>query len=170
MKYYYTAIKDLIIFEPNTLNDKRGQFYESYVQKYFNKIVGREINFVQENFSISKLGVLRGMHYQKKPYEQGKLVSVVNGKILDVALDLRKDSDTYGNYVMEELSSDNKKQLWIPEGFAHGFLALTDNASVKYKTTSYYSSDHDVTIKYNDPQFSIDWPKNIDYIISEKDS
>jgi dTDP-4-dehydrorhamnose 3,5-epimerase len=109
------------------------------------------------------------MHYQKQPYEQAKLISVDQGEVFDVALDIRENSSTYGKWISEILSSDNKKQMWIPEGFAHGFLALTNDAVLNYKTTNYYSPEHEITFKYNDPRFSIDWPKNIDYIISDKD-
>ena len=169
MKYYKKEISEIIIFEPQIHNDKRGCFYESYIKKYYNQTIGRDINFIQENTSISKLGALRGMHYQKQPYEQAKLISVDQGEVFDVALDIRQNSSTYGKWISEILSSDNKKQMWIPEGFAHGFLALTNDAVLNYKTTNYYSPEHEITFKYNDPRFSIDWPKNIDYIISDKD-
>ncbi len=170
MKYYKKEISEIIIFEPSVHEDERGCFYESYVKEFYNKAIGRDVNFIQENVSVSKIGVLRGMHYQRQPYEQAKLISVAKGEVFDVALDIRENSLTYGKWTSEILSSENNKRMWIPEGFAHGFLALTDDVVLNYKTTEYYSPDHEMIFKYNDPKFSIDWPKEINYIISEKDS
>ena len=170
MKYYKKEISEIIIFQPELHTDQRGCFYESYVKKFYDNIIGRDLNFVQENVSISKSGVLRGMHCQIKPYEQAKLISVVKGEVFDVALDIRENSPTYAKWTSEILSSENNKRMWIPEGFAHGFLALTDEVILNYKTTDYYSPNHEINFKYDDPRFSISWPNNVDYIISEKDS
>tara|TARA_B100000161_G_C33480399_1_gene382276 strand:- start:347 stop:868 length:522 start_codon:yes stop_codon:yes gene_type:complete len=169
MKHYKKDILDVIVIENDVHHDDRGFFYESFVKKKFDEIVGKEITFVQDNCAYSKLGVLRGMHYQDTPYAQGKLISVIRGEIYDVALDLRKESASYGKWTSEYLSSKNKKQMWIPEGFAHGYLAMTDDVFINYKTTNYYSKKHEHVIAYNNPLFQIEWPSEIEYIISEKD-
>jgi dTDP-4-dehydrorhamnose 3,5-epimerase len=161
-------ISDLLLIEPQVFKDERGFFFESFNQNDFEEAVGRNITFVQDNHSKSSKGVLRGLHYQKPPFEQGKLVRVTYGEVWDVAVDLRKNSATYGEWVGEILSAENKNQLWIPEGFAHGFLVLSEKADFLYKTTNFYHPGLEVSIKWNDHNLNIDWP-NIDKIISEKD-
>ena len=169
MKVNPTTITDVKVITPEFFEDDRGFFYESFNQKKFNEAIGLKIIFVQDNESKSKKGVLRGMHYQKQPFSQGKLIHVNHGEIFDVALDIRKDSSSYGEWVSEILSSDNKKQLWIPEGFAHGFLALSEEVKVIYKTTQFYSKNHEKTIKYNDKKFNIKWPEMTQYFLSDND-
>ena len=144
---------------PNVFKDDRGYFMESWNQQKFDEIVGYRTIFVQDNHSRSSKGVLRGMHYQIAPHAQGKLVKCIAGEIFDVAVDIRSNSDTYGKWVSVILSSENNNQLWIPKGFAHGFLALTSIADVYYKTTNYYSSENERSILWNDPEISISWPK-----------
>jgi dTDP-4-dehydrorhamnose 3,5-epimerase len=170
MKVTSLKIPDVKLIEPSVFIDERGFFYESFNQKKFNESVGKEIYFVQDNHSKSKKGVLRGMHFQKKPYAQGKLIRVIKGQIYDVALDLREESNSYGQWLSEILSAENKKQLWIPEGFAHGFLAISDEVEIVYKTTNYYSRDHEETIFFNDQRFNITWPEDFTFTLSEKDS
>ncbi|ECP4318323.1 dTDP-4-dehydrorhamnose 3,5-epimerase, partial [Salmonella enterica] len=148
---------------------ERGFFMESFNQKVFEEAVGRKIEFVQDNHSKSTKGVLRGLHYQVEPYAQGKLVRCIAGEVFDVAVDIRKDSETFGKWVGVNISSENKRQLWIPEGFAHGFLVLSDSADFLYKTSNYYSPIHERGIVWNDPTININWPINIDKILSEKD-
>ena len=140
--------------------DDRGFFYESFNQNKFEEAMGKKINFVQDNHSKSIKGVLRGLHYQLPPKAQGKLVRVTQGEVFDVAVDIRKSSPTFGQWVGEILSSDNKKQMWIPEGFAHGFLTLSDTAEFLYKTTDFYSKDHEQAIIWNDESIGIDWPSD----------
>ncbi|EIJ8570607.1 dTDP-4-dehydrorhamnose 3,5-epimerase, partial [Salmonella enterica] len=135
---------------------------ESFNQKVFEEAVGRKIEFVQDNHSKSTKGVLRGLHYQVEPYAQGKLVRCIAGEVFDVAVDIRKDSETFGKWVGVNISSENKRQLWIPEGFAHGFLVLSDSADFLYKTSNYYSPIHERGIVWNDPTININWPINID--------
>ncbi|HFW3907855.1 TPA: dTDP-4-dehydrorhamnose 3,5-epimerase, partial [Salmonella enterica subsp. enterica serovar Aberdeen] len=142
----------------------------SFNQKVFEEAVGRKIEFVQDNHSKSTKGVLRGLHYQVEPYAQGKLVRCIAGEVFDVAVDIRKDSETFGKWVGVNISSENKRQLWIPEGFAHGFLVLSDSADFLYKTSNYYSPIHERGIVWNDPTININWPINIDKILSEKDT
>ena len=137
MKVTSLKIPDIKLIEPEVFEDKRGSFFESFNQQKFNDAVGQKITFVQDNQSKSKRGVLRGLHYQDEPLAQGKLVRVISGEVFDVALDIRKNSATYGQWVAERLSAENKKQLWIPQGFAHGFLTITDNAEFLYKTTQF---------------------------------
>ena len=164
-----TAIPDLLIIEPKVFGDDRGFFFESFNENYFSKAVGRKVTFVQDNHSLSKKGVLRGLHYQMKQ-TQGKLVRVVRGSVFDVAVDLRETSTTFGKWVGVELSADNKKQLWIPEGFAHGFLVLSDEAELLYKVTDYWCSDEEKSIAWNDVNLAIQWPQlDLDFILSEKD-
>ena len=170
MKYTLTKIKDLIILEPKISEDDRGYFLESFNQKKFEEIAGKVL-FVQDNESKSSFGVLRGLHFQKPPFTQAKLVRCINGKVLDVALDLRKKSETYGKYFTILLSSENKKQLFIPRGFAHGFIVLSDTAIFSYKVDNKYSPSHELGLKWNDSELNIDW--NIDeksVIVSTKDS
>jgi dTDP-4-dehydrorhamnose 3,5-epimerase len=165
------AIKDLILITPDIHEDKRGFFIESYNQKDFNCIVGKDIEFVQDNHSRSIRGTLRGLHIQTNPYSQAKLVRVLQGVIFDVAVDLRQNSSTFLQWVGVELSSENKQQLWIPEGFAHGFLVLSDFAEVLYKVNEFYNPNHEISYRWNDPKVNIIWPKiACDFLISEKDA
>lgn len=170
MKATPLAIPEVLLIEPQVFTDERGIFFESYNEEKFVQALGRPIHFVQDNHSSSKKGVLRGLHYQLEPMAQGKLVRVIQGEIFDVAVDIRKNSPTFGQYVSAVLSAENKKQLWIPEGFAHGFLTLSDNAEVLYKTTAFYSKEHDCNICWNDETIGIDWPKVMPIILSEKDA
>jgi dTDP-4-dehydrorhamnose 3,5-epimerase len=163
------SIPDVVLLEPKVFGDERGFFFESFNQKVFNDLIGREITFVQDNHSLSAKNVLRGLHYQVEQ-PQGKLVRVIEGEIFDVAVDVRQTSPTFGKWVGATLSSTNKHQLWIPAGFAHGFLVLSDSADVLYKATDYYSPANEKIILWSDSQLSIDWPIN-DWppITSEKD-
>ena len=171
MKATPLKIPDVKLFEPEVFEDERGSFYESFNQQEFNDAVGQEITFVQDNQSKSKRGVLRGLHYQEEPLTQGKLVRVIFGEVFDVAVDIRKNSATYGQWVAETLSSNNKKQLWIPPGFAHGFLTMTDDAEFLYKTTEFYSKEHERCIHWKNNDFDITWPKlNAGIVTSLKDS
>ena len=151
-------IPDLLLIEPQVFKDERGFFFEAYNQKDFEEALGKSITFVQDNYSRSSHGVLRGLHYQNAPFEQAKLVRVIHGKIWDVAVDIRKNSKTYGAWVAEVLSADNKKQLWIPEGFAHGFYVLSDEADIEYKVNQFYSKSHEQIIHWRDNPFNIEWP------------
>ena len=161
-------IKGLFIIEPRIFEDSRGIFYETFNEKIFNDKTGLTISFCQDNESISKKNVLRGLHFQNPPFAQGKLVRIVAGRVLDIAVDIRKSSPTYGQYELIELSDKNKLQFYIPPGFAHGFVALEDNSIFSYKCTNYYSPVSERTIQWNDPNLSINWEiKNP--IISEKD-
>lgn len=161
------------IFNPKIFTDSRGYFFESWNQQLFNKIIQKNINFVQDNQSFSKKGVLRGMHYQLKPYDQGKLIRVLSGEIFDVIIDLRRDSETYSEWAGIKLSHENQKQLWIPSGFAHGFLTLLDSTIVQYKVTNYWSAKHEISLKWDDKDINIDWNLNAYKIrcldISKKD-
>ena len=168
MNVIKTSISDVLIFEPKVFNDERGFFYESFNHREFEKIINRKVVFVQDNHSKSSKGVLRGLHYQLPPYEQGKLVRCVSGEIFDVVVDIRKSSPTIGQWFGVYLTAKNKRQIWIPEGFAHGFLAITDNADVIYKTTNYYSKIGERSIIWDDDQLAIKWPLN-DVFLSEKD-
>jgi dTDP-4-dehydrorhamnose 3,5-epimerase len=152
-----TAIPDVLIIEPRVFGDARGFFFESYNQQAFKAATGVEANFVQDNHSRSVKGVLRGLHYQREQ-AQGKLVRVVRGAVFDVAVDIRKSSATFGQWVGVTLSEDNHCQLWVPPGFAHGFLTLSDAAEFLYKTTDYYAPQHEQCIAWNDPTLNIDWP------------
>lgn len=164
-------IPDLKIIDPVVFEDERGYFYEAFNHKKFTYAIGRDIDFVQDNHSFSKQHVLRGLHYQKAPYEQGKLIRVLSGEIFDVAVDIRENSPTYLKWDSVILSSQNKKQLWIPEGFCHGFLTMSNYAEVLYKTTSFYNKEAEITFPYNSSKFSIDWPlPNKKIILSEKDN
>lgn len=169
MKVIDTAIPDVKIIEPDVFSDERGWFMESWNHKSFcEQIANRE--FVQDNQSLSHRGVLRGLHYQISPFAQGKLVRVITGSVFDVAVDIRKDSETYGRYVAAELTADNKKILWIPEGFAHGFLALEDNTKFAYKTTGYYNKESDRSLHWKSPTLNIEWPSLEEIFVNEKDS
>ncbi len=161
-------IPGLLIIEPRVFEDSRGSFFESFNAQKFNEIVGEEIYFCQDNESISKKNVLRGLHFQRPPFAQGKLVRVAVGSVLDVAVDIRKGSPFYGQFELIELSAENKKQFWIPPGFAHGFLTLEDNTIFNYKCTNYYSPVSEGTIQWNDEDLKINWPI-VDPIVSDKD-
>ena len=169
MKVTPLSIPDLLLIEPQVFGDDRGFFYESFNQNKFEEAMGKKINFVQDNHSKSVKGVLRGLHYQLTPKAQGKLVRVIQGEVFDVAVDLRQSSPTFGQWVGEILSADNKKQMWIPEGFAHGFLTLSDTAEFLYKTTDFYSKDHEQAIQWNDETIGIDWPMQ-EVSLSSKDN
>ncbi|AKM88285.1 dTDP-4-dehydrorhamnose 3,5-epimerase [Enterobacter ludwigii] len=169
MNVIKTDIPDVLIFEPKVFGDDRGFFFESFSQKIFEEAVGRKVEFVQDNHSKSCKGVLRGLHYQLEPYAQGKLVRCVAGEVFDVAVDIRKSSPTFGKWVGVNLSAENKRQLWIPEGFAHGFLVISDMAEFVYKTTNYYHPESDRGLLWNDETLSINWPIEEYPILSEKD-
>ncbi|HAT7502870.1 dTDP-4-dehydrorhamnose 3,5-epimerase [Citrobacter braakii] len=169
MNIIKTDIPDVIIFEPKIFGDDRGFFFESYNQKAFQEVVGRKVEFVQDNHSKSTKNVLRGLHYQISPHEQGKLVRCVVGEVFDVAVDIRKSSSTFGKWIGTNLSAENKRQLWIPEGFAHGFLVLSDTAEFVYKTTNFYKKNSEAGIKWNDPDININWPTDGLVVLSEKD-
>lgn len=169
MNVVYTEIPDLLIFEPKVFGDDRGFFFESFNKKVFEDAVGYSVDFVQDNHSKSVKGVLRGLHYQLPPYSQGKLVRCTSGEVFDVAVDIRKTSRTFGRWVGVLLSESNKRQFWIPEGFAHGFLTLSDSAEFMYKTTNFYHPDSDRGILWNDEQLCIDWRGITEPLLSEKD-
>ncbi|MDG1333078.1 MAG: dTDP-4-dehydrorhamnose 3,5-epimerase [Crocinitomicaceae bacterium] len=162
-----TAIEGLLILEPRVFKDDRGLFFESFNEKLFNEAAG-PIHFIQDNQSVSKKGVLRGLHFQNNPHAQGKLVRVAQGAVIDVAVDIRKESPTYGQHVAVELTAENNKQFWIPEGFAHGFVALEDNTIFCYKCTDYYAPDCEGSLLWNDPDLNIDWGIE-NPLVSEKD-
>lgn len=168
MKATLLAIPDVVLLEPKVFGDERGFFFESFNQAKFEAAVGRQASFVQDNHSRSVKNVLRGLHYQVRQ-PQGKLVRVVAGEVFDVAVDLRKSSPTFGQWVGEILSADNKKQLWIPEGFAHGFVVLSESAEFLYKTTDYYAPEHERCILWSDPSIGISWPVNGEPMLSAKD-
>jgi dTDP-4-dehydrorhamnose 3,5-epimerase len=170
MLFKETEISGVFIIEPQLFKDNRGYFFESFNQRKFNEGIGKEINFVQDNQSKSHYGVLRGLHFQSAPYEQSKLVKVLKGEVLDVAVDLRKDSSTYGKHISIILNEENNYQLFVPKGFAHGFLVLSPTADFFYKCDNFYAPSYDSGIIYNDPDLNIDWkiPKE-EIIISEKD-
>ena len=170
MKIIDTKIDDLLILEPKVFGDERGYFFESYTKNVFNDLVGTKYDFVQDNESKSSYGVLRGLHYQLTPYSQAKLVRVLQGRVYDVAVDLRKDSATFKEWVGVELSSGNKKQFLIPKGFAHGFCVLSETATFAYKCDEYYRPEAERGIIYNDPTLAIDWKvKDVDILVSDKD-
>ena len=157
MKVIPTAIPDVITLEPKVFGDSRGFFFESFNQQTFNDAIGQNVQFVQDNHSRSEKGVLRGLHYQiEQP--QGKLVWVARGTVFDVAVDIRKNSPTFGKWVGVELNGDNHRQLWVPAGFAHGFLVLSDSADFLYKTTDYYAPEYERSIKWDDKELNIEWP------------
>ncbi|MDL2251220.1 dTDP-4-dehydrorhamnose 3,5-epimerase [Odoribacter sp. OttesenSCG-928-J03] len=169
MNIVETEIQGVYIIEPKIFHDTRGYFFESFSQRVFEEKIGK-VDFVQDNESKSSYGVLRGLHYQQPPYAQAKLVRVVKGAVLDVAVDLRKDSLTYGKYVSVELTEENKRQFFIPQGFAHGFVVLSDEVVFQYKCDNYYAPESEGGIRFDDPQLNIDWkiPQE-DMILSEKD-
>ena len=169
MQIIHTEIPDVLIVEPRVFGDERGFFFESFNQKRWEELTGLATNFVQDNHSRSAKGVLRGLHYQiSQP--QGKLVRCTFGEVFDVAVDLRRSSPTFGKWVGVRLSAENKRQMWIPVGFAHGFLVLSESAEFLYKTTDYYAPEHERTILWNDPTLAIDWPWEGVPLLSGKDA
>lgn len=163
------AIPDVFLLQPKVFGDERGFFFESFNQRQFDQLIGRQVNFVQNNHSRSAKNVLRGLHYQiKQP--QGKLVRAVVGEVFDVAVDLRRSSPTFGQWVGERLSAENKKQLWVPEGFGHGFVVLSDYAEFLYQTTDYWAPEHERCIIWNDPTLAINWPVENEPVLSTKDA
>jgi dTDP-4-dehydrorhamnose 3,5-epimerase len=169
MRVTPTAIPDVLILEPRVFGDDRGFFFESFNQRAFSEATGLNCNFVQDNHSKSAKNVLRGLHYQiQNP--QGKLVRVVRGEVFDVTVDLRKSSKTFGQWVGINLSAENKKQLWVPEGFAHGFVVLSDTAEFLYKTTDYYSPEHERSLLWRDPELEIRWPIATEPMLAAKDA
>ena len=170
MKIVQTPLKGCVVLTPSVFSDGRGSFFESYKKEAFNEALGQEVNFVQDNESFSSKGVLRGLHFQKGAFAQAKLVRVVHGSVLDVAVDLRPDSTTYGEHFSIELSADNKKQLFVPRGFAHGFVVLSDTAVFSYKCDNYYNKESESGIIYNDSTLNIDWILPSEQLqLSEKD-
>jgi dTDP-4-dehydrorhamnose 3,5-epimerase len=163
-----TAIPEVLILEPKVFGDSRGFFFESFNQQDFNQATGLQVNFVQDNHSRSAKGVLRGLHYQLQQ-PQGKLVRVVRGAVFDVTVDIRKSSPTYGQWVGVELTENNHKQFWVPAGFAHGFVVLSESADFLYKTTDYYAPAHERCISWNDPAIGITWPQGFTAQLSAKD-
>ena len=170
MEYLKTEIEGVYVLEPRVFRDARGYFFESWRQADFDQHIGRHVEFIQDNESKSSYGVLRGLHYLKGEYSQAKLVRVIRGRVLDVAVDIRKSSPTFGKYVAVELSEDNKRQLFIPRGFAHGFLVLSDEAVFTYKVDNVYAPQHEASIRWNDKDINIEWPISADDVLtSEKD-
>ena len=168
MRAIPTTIPDVMILEPKVFGDSRGFFFESFNQQAFNKAIGQDVQFVQDNHSRSAKNVLRGLHYQiNQP--QGKLVRVTQGAVFDVAVDIRKSSPTFGQWTGAELNEDNHRQLWVPAGFAHGFIVLSDSADFLYKTTDYYAPEFERCIAWNDPTIGIDWPIGDEPQLSGKD-
>ena len=168
MKIIETRIHGLFLIKPSIYEDERGYFFESFNQNIFNQNIDNKVNFVQDNQSLSSKNILRGLHFQKPPYGQSKLVSVIKGRVLDVVVDIRKNSTTYGQYVMEELNEFNHHQLYIPVGMAHGFLALEDHTIFRYKCSNFYNKESEDSLLWNDKDLNINWPK-IKPILSEKD-
>lgn len=168
MKFTPLSISDVILIQPEIFDDDRGFFFESFNQRVFNKFLGREVIFVQDNHSKSKKNVIRGLHYQIiKP--QAKLIKVLRGSIFDVAVDIRKGSKDFGKFISTELNEENKNQLWIPEGFAHGFLVLSETAEVQYKVSEFWFPEAERTLFWNDPEVNINWPISSKPIVSKKD-
>lgn len=168
MRVVPTQIPDVLVLEPEVYRDERGLFFESYNKRAFAQAAGVEVDFVQDNHSRSARGVLRGLHYQvKRP--QGKLVRVIAGEIWDVALDLRRSSPTFGKWTGIAISAESRRSVWIPPGFAHGFLVTSETAEVLYKATDYYAPEHERTVRWNDPQARIDWPVSDEPTLSDKD-
>lgn len=171
MNIIETPIKDLLVLEPKVWKDNRGYFYESYSQKVFED-AGVKVNFVQDNQSFSQKGALRGLHAQANPFAQGKLVRVIQGSVVDVAVDIRKNSATCGQHFTVELSGENHKQLWVPPGFLHGFLTLEDDTIFTYKVTNYYDKASEIGVVWNDPTLNIDWAAYLnpsEFLFSDKD-
>jgi dTDP-4-dehydrorhamnose 3,5-epimerase len=168
MKVIPLDIPDVLLIEPKIFWDERGFFFESFNHSEFEEAVGRRVQFVQDNHSMSVKNVLRGLHYQEE-YPQGKLVRVTQGEVFDVSVDIRPKSSTFGKWISQILSAENKKQIWIPEGFAHGFLVLSERAELLYKTTGYYAPKNERCIIWNDETLNIEWPQNSSLIMSAKD-
>ncbi|GAB1462740.1 dTDP-4-dehydrorhamnose 3,5-epimerase [Pedobacter sp.] len=171
MTFTATPIKDLFVIEPKLWKDSRGYFYESFSQKAFTE-AGINATFVQDNQSFSQKGTLRGLHAQAAPFAQGKLVRVIQGAVVDIVVDIRKNSATYGQHFAVELNGENHKQLWVPPGFLHGFLTLTDDTIFTYKVTNYYDKDSEIGVIWNDPILNIDWAAYLDpseFLLSDKD-
>jgi len=170
MKFTKTSIEGIVIIDPTVFGDNRGYFLESYNEKEFKEVIGN-VSFVQDNESKSSKGVLRGLHFQKSPFAQAKLVRCIEGKVLDVVVDIRNNSKTYGQYFTTELSGENKKQVFIPRGFAHGFLVLSDSAIFAYKVDNTYAPEHDAGIRWNDPIVNIQWGlSESEVLVSDKDA
>ena len=170
MKFVRQSIPDVILIEPTVYGDDRGYFVETFRQDLFEKAVGYQVNFIQDNESKSTKGVLRGLHYQLPPYTQAKLVRVIEGSVLDVAVDIRKSSPTFGQHVAVELTAENKHQLFVPHGFAHGFIVLSDSATFVYKVDNYYAPEYDRGIAFDDKDLTIDWQLPLEILqLSEKD-
>jgi dTDP-4-dehydrorhamnose 3,5-epimerase len=169
MKVTPLSIPDVLLIEPHVFEDSRGFFFESFREDVFKKETSLDVSFVQDNHSKSFQGVLRGLHYQLPPHAQGKLTRVIQGEVLDIAVDIRESSPTYGQYVAEILSSDNKKQLYIPEGFANGFLTLSETSEYLYKTTDFYHPESERCILWNDVILNIEWPRDLNIQLSPKD-
>ncbi len=172
MQTLATKLPEVLILEPKVFGDGRGLFFESYNRKQFKELTGVEADFVQDNHSRSAKGVLRGLHFQLDPHAQGKLVRVTAGKVFDVAVDVRRSSPRFGQWVGVELSSENNRQLWIPPGFAHGFLVLSDSADFLYKASGYYAPQYERAVRWNDPQVGIEWPLSpeVTPVVSSKDA
>jgi len=171
MKVTTTAIEGVLIIEPKVFGDERGFFFESFNQRAFNEAVGHTVDFVQDNHSRSAKGVLRGLHFQRPPHAQGKLVRVTQGSVFDVVVDIRPDSPTFGRWVGVELSGANHRQMWIPAGLAHGFLVTSDSADFLYKTTDYYRPESEGSVRWDDPDLAIAWPlEGITPALSAKDA
>ena len=170
MKVTETQLPGVKIINPRIFSDSRGSFHESFNQQRFDQLVQKDVTFVQDNHSVSTKGVIRGLHYQISPFSQGKLVRVVSGAVFDVAVDIRADSKSFGEWVGVELTADNNRQLWIPEGYAHGFQVISDSAVFLYKTTNFYSPEHERCIRWDDPTLSIDWPIKDKPLVSDKDA
>ena len=169
MNIVTTRLPEVLIIEPKVFGDERGFFFESFNQRDFNEATGLSLPFVQDNHSKSAKNVLRGLHYQLPPQAQGKLVRVVAGEVFDVAVDIRRDSPNFGQWASAVLSAENRRQLWIPPGFAHGFLVLSDSAEFLYKTTDYYAPALERCIRWDDPALAIDWPLSAAPVLSAKD-
>ena len=170
MKFTPLSIPEVVLIEPKVFGDSRGFFLESFKQDLFNEATGTNYEFIQDNHSRSSKGVLRGLHYQLPPYAQGKLVRVITGAVFDVAVDIRRSSPTFGKWVGAELTAENHKQLWIPPGFAHGFVVLSETADFVYKTTAYYAPQTDRGVLWNDAEIGIEWPQlDIPFSLSDKD-
>jgi len=169
MNFIRTEISEVVICEPRVFEDDRGYFFESFKRELFEEFIGFKVDFCQDNESKSTKGVFRGLHYQLPPFAQSKLVRVIKGEVLDVAVDIRKDSPTFGKHVTVTLSENNKRQLFLPRGFAHGFLVLSDEAIFSYKVDNIYAPESDRGIMYNDKELNINWSSHLDLILSEKD-
>jgi dTDP-4-dehydrorhamnose 3,5-epimerase len=170
MNFIPQKIPDIVLIQPSIHSDNRGFFTEAYRQDLLENFIGYKINFVQDNISKSNLGVLRGLHYQLPPFTQAKLVQVIEGRVLDVVVDIRRNSSSFGQHITSELTSENQHQLFIPHGFAHGFVALTDNAIFSYKVDNYYSKDHDGGVSFNDKKLDINWKIPYEILkVSDKD-